>query len=97
MKDKKLIEMAKTFIEMLEVDESKNSSDERESKPVEILTIKECVTRFPGLTDYTLRMLIKQGKVKAFRAGLGGRGKFLVNNESLYSYLSGQSEPGNLN
>lgn len=97
MNEKELIELVKALIERVNVDESKKSSDERESKPVEMLTIKECVTRFPGLTDYTLRMLIKQGKVKAFRAGLGGRGKFLVNNESLYSYLSGQSEPGNLN
>lgn len=97
MNEEKMIEMVKAFIEMLEVDESKNSSDESENTPIEMLSIKECVTRFPGLTDYTVRNLIKQGKVTAVHAGAGLNGKYLVNSESLYSYLSGQSEPGSMN
>ena len=97
MHEKQLIEMVKAFIEMLRADESRNSSGEPEKKPMEMLSIKECVTRFPGLTDYTVRNLIKQGKVTAVRAGASLNGKYLVNSESLYSYLSGQSEPGSMN
>ncbi len=82
---------------IFECGESKNSSDERESKPIEMLTIKECVERYSGLSAYTVRNLIRQGKVKAVRAGAGVNGKYLVNSESLYSYLSGRSEPGYLN
>ena len=97
MHEKQLIEMVKAFIEMLEVDESKNSSDESENTPIEMLTIKECAVRYSGLSEYTVRNLVRQGKVKSVRAGTGGRGKYLVNSESLYSYLSGQSEPGSMN
>ena len=97
MNEEKMIEMVKAFIEMLRADESRNSSGEPEKKPMEMLSIKECAVRYSGLSEYTVRNLVRQGKVKSVRAGTGGRGKYLVNSESLYSYLSGQSEPGSMN
>ena len=51
------------------------------AQSVRMLTIKD-----------SIRMLIAQGKIKAFRTGEGVRGKYLVNKESLLSYFSGNEE-----
>ena len=60
--------------------------------PVEMLTIKECTALIEGISEHSIRMLIAQGKIKAFRTGEGVRGKYLVNKESLLSYFSGNEE-----
>jgi phenylpyruvate tautomerase PptA (4-oxalocrotonate tautomerase family) len=59
------------------------------SKPVlpEMLTIKECAALVSGLTEHTVRMLVKQDKVKYIRCGQGARGKILVSKENLLKYL----------
>ena len=59
------------------------------SKPAlpEMLTIKECAALVSGLTEHTVRMLVKQGKVKYIRCGEGARGKILVSKDSLLKYL----------
>ncbi|MGN0602810.1 MAG: DNA-binding protein [Oscillospiraceae bacterium] len=56
-------------------------------KKEEMLSIKECKARIPGLSEYTLRKLIKQNKVISIRSGEGENGKFLVNFNSLREYL----------
>lgn len=56
-------------------------------KKEEMLSIKECKARIPGLSEYTLRKLIKQNKVISIRSGEGENGKFLVNFKSLREYL----------
>ena len=53
----------------------------------EMLTIKECAALVTGLTEHTVRMLVKQNKVKYIRCGQGTRGKILVSKESLLKYL----------
>jgi excisionase family DNA binding protein len=53
----------------------------------EMLTIKECAALVAGLTEHTVRMLVKQGKVKYIRCGEGARGKILVSKDSLLKYL----------
>ena len=60
------------------------------SKPVlpEMLTVKECAALITGLTEHTVRMLVKQGKVRYIRCGQGSRGKILVSKDSLLKYLS---------
>ena len=60
------------------------------SKPTlpEMLTVKECAALVTGLTEHTVRMLVKQGKVKYIRCGEGARGKILVSKDSLLKYLS---------
>lgn len=69
-------------------DDTKDTSAAPASKaPVEMLTIKECTEQFHGLTGYTLRQLIHQKKVQFTRAGEGVRGKYLINKDSLISYL----------
>lgn len=59
------------------------------SKPAlpEMLTVKECAALVTGLTEHTVRMFVKQGKVKYIRCGQGTRGKILVSKDSLLKYL----------
>lgn len=59
------------------------------SKPAlpEMLTVKECAALVTGLTEHTVRMLVKQNKVKYIRCGQGTRGKILVSKDSLLKYL----------
>ena len=59
------------------------------SKPAlpEMLTVKECAALVTGLTEHTVRMLVKQGKVRYIRCGQGTRGKILVSKDSLLEYL----------
>ena len=57
----------------------------------EMLTIKECASLATGLTEHTVRMLVKQDKVKYIRCGQGTRGKILVSKESLLKYLGAVS------
>ena len=53
----------------------------------EMLTVKECAALVTGLTEHTVRMLVKQGKVRYIRCGQGTRGKILVSKDSLLKYL----------
>lgn len=53
------------------------------TKPVEMLTIKECTQVVKGLTENTIRQMVAQNKVKHIRTGQGKRGKILVNKEDL--------------
>ena len=62
------------------------------AQSVRMLTIKECTALIEGISEHSIRMLIAQGKIKAFRTGEGVRGKYLVNKESLLSYVSGNEE-----
>ena len=59
------------------------------SKPSapQMLTIKECTELVSGLTEHTVRALVKQNKVKFIRCGQGERGKILVSRDSLLEYL----------
>ena len=55
---------------------------------VEMLTIKECADVIQGLSEHTVRQLVRQGKVKSFRTGIGKSGKILVNKEDLIAYFA---------
>lgn len=61
---------------------------ENKTKPVEILTIKECTEVVKGLSEHTVRQLVAQGKVKYIRTGQGKRGKLLVNKEDLVNLFA---------
>ena len=54
---------------------------------VEMLTIKESATLISGLSEHTVRQLVKQGKVKYVRTGEGRNGKILVNKADLLTYF----------
>lgn len=57
---------------------------------VEMLTIKESATLISGLSEHTVRKLVKQGKVKSVRTGEGRNGKILVNKADLIAYFNGK-------
>ena len=59
---------------------------------VELLTIKECADMIDGLSEHTVRQLVKQGKVKSIRTGVGRNGKILVNKADLIAYFSAKFE-----
>ena len=59
-------------------------------EPLEMLTIKECAALVTGLTEHTVRMLMKQNKVKYIRCGEGARGKILVSKDSLLKYIGAE-------
>ena len=52
-----------------------------------MLTVKKCTALVAGLTEHTVRMLVKQNKVKYIRCGQSTRGKILVSKDSLLKYL----------
>ena len=54
---------------------------------VEMLTIKECTEVIHGLSEYTVRKLVAQGKIPHIRAGQGKRGKILINKDYLIGYF----------
>ena len=62
-----------------------------EANPIEMLTIQECSQAFRGLSQNTIRQLVRQGKIKYIRTGEVSEvrnGKILVNKTSLAEYLS---------
>lgn len=75
------------------INETKNETTtvSTNANKIKMLSIKECLELVEGLTEYTLRQLLIQKKVKFIRAGEGKRGKFLINLDSLLSYM-GYSE-----
>ena len=60
------------------------------SNKVEMLTIKESAALISGLSEHTVRQLVKQGKVKSVRTGAGRNGKILVNKADLVEYFQGK-------
>lgn len=86
----------KIIAELLALQESLNNetdnviSKEKENliEKLELLTIKECAELISGLSEHTVRQLVKQGKVKSIRTGEGKTGKILVNKADLVAYFS---------
>lgn len=57
---------------------------------VEMITIKESAALVSGLSEHTVRQLVKQSKVKSVRTGEGRNGKILVNKADLIAYFNGK-------
>lgn len=45
-----------------------------------------------GLTEFTIKQLIKSRKIKFIKTGAGQRGKILINADSLCTFMQGVSE-----
>ncbi len=56
---------------------------------IEMLTIKECTEIATGLSEHTIRQLVKQNKIKSVRTGTGQNGKILICKSSLLEFLNG--------
>ena len=59
--------------------------------PWRMLTVKECTEAVKGLSEHTVRKLIKQGKLPYLRTGDGVNGKMLINKADLLAYFNGQT------
>ena len=74
---------------LVQLDESEPyGTTEKENKPTQMLTIKECTDVIQGLSEHTVRQLVAQNKVKFVRTGQGKRGKILVNKADLVDYFN---------
>ena len=80
---KMVIEILENAIKVNEV-ETQTSND---NAPIELLTIQECTQVANGLSEYTVRQLVAQGKIKYIRTGEGKRGKILITKQSLLDYF----------
>ena len=60
----------------------------RESKPLEMLTIRECTEAVKGISEHTIRQLVAQNKVPFIRTGEGKRGKILISKSALLDLLT---------
>ena len=87
------------FAELLALQESLNNETnnvlskgkETVIEKLEMLTIRECAELISGLSEHTVRQLVKQGKVKSIRTGEGKSGKILVNKADLVAYFSSEA------
>ena len=89
--------IANIIIELVALQESieKNAADTSNinnnaavPQKVELLTIKECADMIDGLSEHTVRQLVKQGKVKSIRSGAGKHGKLLINKADFVTYFN---------
>lgn len=91
MKNQEKNELIKQIAELLRqlipVDEIIPAKGEDKPAMPELLTIKECAALVPGLSEHTVRQLVKRGEVAYMRSGAGERGKILVYKSSLLKYL----------
>lgn len=77
--------------EMIEVETPQLNVPQKSSMPLEMLTVKECTEVVSGLSENTVRQLVKQGKVAFIRTGAGNNGKILVSKNALLDYLEGKT------
>ena len=74
--------------ELIDVEEKSSMKIPQADKKVEMLTIKECTELVKGLSEHTVRQLVKQNKIPYVRAGKSNRGKILINKTDLLDYLN---------
>lgn len=56
-----------------------------------MLTIRECAQLAEGLSEHTIRLLVKRGELPAMRTGIGRNGKILISEKALKKYIDGVS------
>lgn len=85
-----IAQLVNVLSELIETNDSEQVAEVVPSA-VEMLTVKECTETVRGLSEYTVRKLIVQGKPPYLRAGDGQRGKMLINKVDLLTYFNGQT------
>ncbi len=88
-KQELITQIAALLNEVIEVEEQAAEAIPNFSKPVEMLTIKECSEAVKGLSEHTIRQLVAQEKIPYIRTGQGKRGKILISRAALLEYLGG--------
>ena len=87
-KNELIAQLVNILSELIEADDSDTTVSPSD---VEMLTIKECTEAVKGLSEHTVRKLIKQGKLPYMRTGEGRNGKMLINKMDLLNYFNGQA------
>ena len=86
-KNELILQIAELLRQLIAVEEPAYSKAEDKPTKPEMLTIKECAALVDGLSEHTVRQLVKQEKVSYIRTGTGHNGKKLVSKASLLKYL----------
>ena len=86
-KNELILQVAELLRQLIPVDEIASAKVENKPEIPELLTIKECAALIPGLSEHTVRQLVKRGEIAYMRSGAGKRGKILVYKSSLLKYL----------
>ena len=86
-KNELILQVAELLRQLIPVDEIIPAKVEEKPAMPELLTIKECAALVPGLSEHTVRQLVKRGEVAYMRSGAGKRGKILVYKSSLLKYM----------
>ena len=86
-KNELILQVAELLRQLIPVDEIIPVKGEEKPAMPELLTIKECAALVPGLSEHTVRQLVKRGEIAYMRSGVGKRGKILVYKSSLLKYL----------
>lgn len=89
-KNELIAQLVNILSELIEANDSEKVTDVK-SDAVEMLTVKECTKAVKGLSEHTVRKLIKQGKLPYLRTGDGVKGKMLINKADLLAYFNGQT------
>ena len=89
-KNKLIAQLVNILSELIEANDSEQVT-EVSTGAVEMLTVKECTEAVRGLSEPTVRTLIKQGKLPYLRTGDGVNGKMLINKADLLAYFNGQT------
>lgn len=89
-KNELIAQLVNILSELIEANDSEKVSEVK-SDAVEMLTVKECTEAVKGLSEHTVRKLIKQGKLPYLRAGDGVKGKMLINKADLLAYFNRQT------
>ena len=74
--------------ELIIITENAENVISPKDEKLEMLTIKECTELVKGLSEHTVRQLVKQNKIPYVRAGKGNRGKILISKTDLLNYLN---------
>lgn len=89
-KNELIAELITLLEEKIEIDTEEKSPPQvyqSEKKTIEMLTVKECTETVNGLSEHTVRQLIKQSKLPFIRTGAGKNGKILINKTALLNYF----------
>ena len=87
-KNELILQVAELLRQLIPVEDVAPAKIEEKPAMPELLTVKECAALIPGLSEHTVRQLVKRGEVAYMRSGAGERGKILVYKSSLLKYLS---------
>ena len=86
-KNELILQVAELLRQLIPVDEIIPAKVENRHVMPELLTIKEYAALVPGLSEHTVRQLVKCDEIAYMRSGAGERGKILVYKSSLLNYL----------